>query len=88
MINFSCELAQLASGLERPWEQTIVSGHATLALRSYWQRQLRRCHTELGIRHVRLHALLSDQMGTLLCENDKLLYSYLVLVYRVLLRWS
>jgi xylan 1,4-beta-xylosidase len=35
-----------------------------------------RCHRELGFRHVRFHALLSDEMGTLVCEEGKLLYSF------------
>jgi len=30
----------------------------------------------LGFRHVRFHALLSGEMGTLVDENDKLLYSF------------
>lgn len=58
------------------WEHTVGSGHATLALRADWQRQLIRCHKELGFRHVRFHALLSDDMGTLLCEQNQLLYSF------------
>jgi xylan 1,4-beta-xylosidase len=35
-----------------------------------------RCHKELGFQHVRFHALLSDDMGTLVCENEQLLYSF------------
>jgi xylan 1,4-beta-xylosidase len=37
---------------------------------------MRRCHDELGFRHVRFHALLSDEMGTLTCQDEKLLYSF------------
>lgn len=36
-------------------ERTVGSGHATLALRADWQRQLRQCQKELGFRHVRFH---------------------------------
>jgi xylan 1,4-beta-xylosidase len=35
-----------------------------------------RCHNELGFQHVRFHALLSDEMGTLICEEAQLLYSF------------
>ena len=52
------------------------SGHAPLALRADWQAQMLRCHNELGFQHVRFHALLSDEMGTLVCEEGKLLYSF------------
>ncbi len=37
---------------------------------------MRRCHNELGFQHVRFHALLSDEMGTLICQNEQLLYSF------------
>ena len=52
------------------------SGHAPLALRADYQKQLRQCHDELGFRHVRFHDLLSDDMGTLMDENNQLLYSF------------
>ncbi len=58
------------------WEHTIGSGHATLALRADWQKQLKRCHDELGFKHVRFHGILSDDMGTLVDEQDKLVYSF------------
>jgi xylan 1,4-beta-xylosidase len=58
------------------WEHTVGSGHATLALRADWQAQLKRTNAELGMKHVRFHGLLSDDMGTLVCENDTLLYSF------------
>ena len=34
------------------------------------------CHQELGFRHVRFHALLCDDMGTLVDEEDNFLYSF------------
>jgi xylan 1,4-beta-xylosidase len=42
----------------------------------FWQAQMLRCHNELGFQHVRFHALLSDEMGTLVCEEEQLLYSF------------
>jgi xylan 1,4-beta-xylosidase len=69
-----------ANGNRQPfphyWEHTIGSGHATLALRADWQQQLLRCHAELGFKHVRFHGILSDDVGTLVNEMDKLVYSF------------
>jgi xylan 1,4-beta-xylosidase len=75
-INFFCDLAEAATPLPHFWEHTVGSDHAPVALRADWQRQLERCHKELGFQYVRFHGLLSDDMGTLVRENDKLLYSF------------
>ena len=74
--DFSCSSIQPAKPLEHYWEHTVGSGHAPLALREDWQAQMRRCHDELGFRHVRFHALLSDELGTLTCQDKQLLYSF------------
>jgi xylan 1,4-beta-xylosidase len=58
------------------WEHTVGSGHATLGLRADWQAQLKRAHHDLGMRHVRFHGLLSDDMGTLVSEGDEFFYSF------------
>jgi xylan 1,4-beta-xylosidase len=72
-------IAKLETSIEKlphDWEHTVGSGHATLALRADWRAQLTRCHRELGFRHVRFHGILSDDVGTLMCENDALVYSF------------
>ncbi len=76
MPEFSCKLSETAAPLNHFWEHTIGSGHAPLALRADWQSQLRRCQRELGFRFVRFHGLLSDDVGTLIKQNDELLYSF------------
>jgi xylan 1,4-beta-xylosidase len=58
------------------WEHTVGSGHATLALRADYQRQLARAHAELGFGHVRFHGILDDDMGTLVDEYDAPVYSF------------
>ena len=74
---FCCDLGGHETGaFAHSWEHTVGSGHATLALRADWQRQLSRCHQELGFRHVRFHGLLSDDVGTLVREDDSLIYSF------------
>jgi len=47
-----------------------------MALRSDWQRQLKRAHDELGFQHVRFHGILSDGVGTLIHNHGKLVYSF------------
>jgi xylan 1,4-beta-xylosidase len=73
---FRCDLAATTSPLPHVWEHTIGSGHATLALRADYQQQLARCRRELGFRHVRFHGILSDDVGTLMCEEDAPVYSF------------
>jgi xylan 1,4-beta-xylosidase len=73
---FAGDLAGHATPLPHFWEHTVGSGHATLALRADWQTQMKRAHDELGMQHVRFHGILCDDMGTLICQNDELLYSF------------
>jgi xylan 1,4-beta-xylosidase len=75
-ISFFCDLAEPTTPFPHFWEHTVGSDHAPVALRADWQQQLRRCHNELGFQYVRFHGLLSDDMGTLVRHNDKLLYSF------------
>jgi|SRR5579863_8466934 len=75
-VRFRCSLAEGNGTLSHFWEHTVGSSRAQMALRADWQGQLTRCHQELGFRHVRFHAVLSDDMGTLMDEQNKLLYSF------------
>jgi len=75
-VAFSCNITGAATPLLHFWEHTVGSCHATIALRADWQRQLARSHIDLGFRHVRFHGILSDDMGTLVDENDQLVYSF------------
>ena len=73
---FSGGLSGPSTSLPHFWEHTVGSGHATLGLRTDWQEQLRRAHDELGMAHVRFHGILCDDMGTLICQNERFLYSF------------
>jgi xylan 1,4-beta-xylosidase len=75
-IYFFCNLAEPSTPLPHFWEHTVGSDHAPVALRANWQSQLERCHNELGFQYVRFHGLLSDDMGTLVREQNELLYSF------------
>jgi xylan 1,4-beta-xylosidase len=74
--DFTCNFSQAHKAFPHFWEHTVGSGHALLSLRADWQAQMTRCHDELGFQYVRFHALLSDDMGTLICEEEQLLYSF------------
>ncbi len=74
--NFKCNINNAPVLLQHFWEHTVGSGHATLALRADWQKQLARCTRELGFKHVRFHGLLSDDMGTLVKDKNELIYSF------------
>src|ERR1044072_2314400 len=76
MPEFFCNLTDAATPLTHFWEHTVGSDHAPVALRADWQTQLRRCRDELGFRYVRFHGLLSDDVGTLICHQEKHLYSF------------
>lgn len=45
------------------WEECIGSDRASVGLRAQWQTDLERVHKEAGIKRVRFHGLLSDEMG-------------------------
>ena len=72
----SCDLRRQGEPLAHAWERCVGSGHALLALRADYQAQLQRCRDELGMEHVRFHGLLSDDSGTLVCEQNRLRYSF------------
>jgi xylan 1,4-beta-xylosidase len=75
-IDFFCDLASETRPFPHFWEHCVGSDHALMALRADWQRQLKRCHKELGFQYVRFHGLLSDDVGTVRNENRKTLYSF------------
>ncbi|MFZ1887477.1 MAG: hypothetical protein WAU33_05550 [Candidatus Binataceae bacterium] len=78
MPDFSCDYSQAGKPFGHFWEHTVGSGHAPLTLRADWQAQLLLSHKELGFEHVRFHALLSEEMETLICEEDKLIDSFFI----------
>src|SRR3954470_14405649 len=73
---FSCNLESTPSPLKHFWEYCVGSDHAPVALRADWQHQLKRSHQELGLKRVRFHGLLSDDVGTLVCQKNEFIYSF------------
>jgi xylan 1,4-beta-xylosidase len=75
-VTFACDLSAPTRPLRHPWRHCVGSCHAPTALRADWQQQLARAHRELGFRHVRFHGLLSDDMGTLVNQDNQFLFSF------------
>jgi xylan 1,4-beta-xylosidase len=75
-IEFRCNPDGTVVPLPHNWEHTIGSDHAPMALRADYQDQLKKCHDELGIRHVRFHGLFGSDMGTLVQHGDALVSSF------------
>ncbi len=75
-VTFHCDLAGKTTPFPHFWEHTVGSGHATLALRADWQKQLQKCHLDLGFRHVRFHGLLCDDMSTFIEHEGERVYSF------------
>ncbi|HET6545403.1 MAG TPA: hypothetical protein VFG55_01500 [Rhodanobacteraceae bacterium] len=76
MPEFHCHLGQTGTRLEHVWSHTIGSDHAPMALRADWQAQMRRAHDELGVRRVRFHGILDDDMAVRFDEGGKLRYGF------------
>ena len=75
-VALSVDLSAPSTPLRHPWRHCVGSCHAPLALRADWQQQMTRAHRELGFRHVRFHGLLSDDMGTLVNQDNQFLFSF------------
>ncbi len=76
MPEFRCRLSQTGEPLPHVWSHTVGSGHAAMALRADWQAQMRRCRDELGVRYVRFHGLLSDDVGTFVVQEGEAVDSF------------
>eukprot|EP00927_Polykrikos_kofoidii_P015795 TRINITY_DN1706_c0_g2_i1.p1 TRINITY_DN1706_c0_g2~~TRINITY_DN1706_c0_g2_i1.p1 ORF type:complete len:501 (+),score=43.95 TRINITY_DN1706_c0_g2_i1:72-1574(+) len=64
IVEFSVKVDGPTSPFPHNWEESVGSGHMTLALRSDYREQLRRCHDELGFKRVRMHGMMDDDMST------------------------
>ena len=63
MKHFYLDAQSPRKSFDHYWELCVGSCHAATALRADWQRQLERCHRELGFRYVRFHGLFDDDMS-------------------------
>jgi xylan 1,4-beta-xylosidase len=59
------------------WEQTFGSGRAILALRENYCQDLKAVHDQVGMRYVRFHAILHDEVGVYdEDESGKAVYNF------------
>lgn len=59
------------------WTKCVGSGHAAMALREDWRKQLKMCCDEFGFEYVRFHGLLNDDMSVCIRNDDgSLAYSF------------
>lgn len=63
MTDFTITKENNRTEWNKHWQYCVGSGHATLALRTDYVEQLKRVHEELGIKYVRFHGILNDDMG-------------------------
>jgi hypothetical protein len=73
---FTGDLAAALTRMLHFWEHIVGSGQAALALCEDWRAQLRPKHADVGMRSVRLHGLMSDDMGAVIRQTDRLLYFF------------
>ena len=52
------------------WKRSFGSGHAAVGLRDDWQYALQRAANELGLRGVRQHGLLDDDIGVVVGHRE------------------
>ena len=45
------------------WEEMLGSGHAVLALRDNYRKDLEQVHDQVGMRYVRAHGIFDDEVG-------------------------
>ena len=62
-VTISVDASGKGQTFNHVWKNSFGSGHAALGLRKDWQQQLLRASTELGLRGVRQHGLLDDDIG-------------------------
>lgn len=63
--------------LKRVWEFGYNTCHAPIVMRSDLQQQMKKAHTELGMKYWRCHGILSDDVGVVAKDRDgKEVYSF------------
>ncbi len=62
-VNVTVNMSGALDPFPHNWERSFGSGHALLATRADWQQQLQRSVAEIGLRGVRMHGVLDDDMS-------------------------
>lgn len=62
--------------LDRSFQLCVGAGRANEGLRADWQRQLRQAKEACGFEYIRMHGLLTDDMGVYREERGKPVYNW------------
>lgn len=60
---FDILLGAPTSRFPHVWEESVGSGHFSMALRADWRAQLARARVDIGFKRVRMHGMLDDDMS-------------------------
>lgn len=59
----SADFSKVNGPLNTQFKECIGAGRANEGLRADWQQQLAMTHQECGFKYIRMHGLLTDDMG-------------------------
>ena len=62
-VDVSIDLGGSTAPFSHNWKRSFGSGHFLLGTRADWQRQLLKARDDLGLRGVRMHGILDDDMS-------------------------
>jgi xylan 1,4-beta-xylosidase len=57
------DLTQIKGSRSMVWQDCVGAGRVAEGLSDGWRRQLETCKKELGFHFIRMHGLLTDEMG-------------------------
>lgn len=69
-FNFSLDYNAKTKTVKKHWQFCIGSGHAALAHRADYIKQLKIVRDELGIERVRFHGIFNDDMNVCMSPNQ------------------
>src|SRR4051794_15099294 len=62
-VAVSIDTREAIGPLPHIWEECVGSDRAAITLRESWRRDLDRWRAETGIKRVRFHGILNDELG-------------------------
>jgi xylan 1,4-beta-xylosidase len=62
-VSVSIDTRQVIGPLHHVWEESAGSDRAAITMRESWRHDLDRWRNEIGLKRVRFHGILNDEMG-------------------------
>jgi xylan 1,4-beta-xylosidase len=62
-LTVTIRLREVVGTLPHIWEECVGSDRAAITLRESWRQDIDRARVELGIKRVRFHGILNDELG-------------------------